>query len=271
MRVWIGLGSNVGDRWEHLTAARDALKAIPGVHLEAFSRFWSNPPIGGPQGQGTFLNAVAQLRLDEEADPKPSPWRERAEWLLDQLQAIERQRGTAKTTRWDQRPLDLDLLLVGPELVGSSARLRVPHPRMTFRRFVLVPLHEIAPNLVIPPLDRTVHDLLAHHDRQPRVALVNGPDASAFTRRLLDQLAHQTPHRQARPLVHALPNHPRHSLPGGPPTVLERSLRAGRLGHGPPGPPRVRPPRRSPRRARVARRAGRARARSMTKTRMRRR
>jgi 2-amino-4-hydroxy-6-hydroxymethyldihydropteridine diphosphokinase len=208
MRIWIGMGSNMGDRWEHLTAARAALAALPGVQLEAFSRFWSNPPIGGPQGQGTFLNAAAQLRLDDEANPKLS-WLERAEWLLDQLQAIERQRGTAKTTRWDQRPLDLDLLLVGPEQVGSSARLRIPHPRMTHHRFVLVPLHEIAPHVAIPPLNRTVADLLTHLDRQPRIAMIVGPDAPRFAQRLLDHLAHPIPPPNwiIRPLIND-PNPP---------------------------------------------------------------
>jgi 2-amino-4-hydroxy-6-hydroxymethyldihydropteridine diphosphokinase len=130
-RAFIALGSNLGDRLGYLRAAAAAL---PGV--VAASSVYETEPVGGPEGQGPYLNAVVELAT--AASP---------ERLLGIAQAAETAAGRARTERWGPRTLDVDVLLVG-ELQITSEVLQVPHPRMWERGFVLVPLGELAPELV---------------------------------------------------------------------------------------------------------------------------
>ncbi len=153
--AWIGLGGNLGDREARLDAAVAALDATHGVSVRAVSSYHETAPVGGPSGQGAFLNAAASV--ETTLDPEP---------LLDRLQAIETQSGRVRKARWDERTLDLDLLLFD-DAVFATPRLEIPHPRMLVRRFVLAPLAEIAPDLIEPTTHQTISALLANLDRRP--------------------------------------------------------------------------------------------------------
>jgi 2-amino-4-hydroxy-6-hydroxymethyldihydropteridine diphosphokinase len=160
----IGLGSNLGDRKALLDSAVAALADTPGITPRGVSSYRETPPVGGPSGQGAFLNAAAAL----ETSLGP-------EELLEVLHTIEASAGRARVVRWGERTLDLDLLLYG-DLVVETPRLRVPHPRMALRRFVLAPLADVAPDAIDPVTGRTVRELLANLDRRPSyVAIANTP------------------------------------------------------------------------------------------------
>jgi 2-amino-4-hydroxy-6-hydroxymethyldihydropteridine diphosphokinase len=158
--AYIALGSNLGDRKGLLDEAIEQMRLQPGIEVVAVSTYHETDPVGGPAGQGRYLNAVAQLRTTLDA-PK----------LLRVLQSIENRLGRVRTERNGPRTLDLDLLLFGSEVHGAGDPI-VPHPRMQERDFVLAPLVEIAPLAVHPVLQSTAKDLLERlkHARQPVVA-----------------------------------------------------------------------------------------------------
>jgi 2-amino-4-hydroxy-6-hydroxymethyldihydropteridine diphosphokinase len=145
----LGLGSNLGDRKAELDAAVSALTEAPGIVLRKVSRYHETAPVGGPEGQGDYLNAAAAV----ETTLEPLE-------LLHVLQEIEHRAGRVRTVRWGPRTLDLDLLLFGDQVIATE-ELQVPHPRMAERLFVLAPLAEIAPGAVDPVTGRTIAELLA--------------------------------------------------------------------------------------------------------------
>lgn len=152
-RVWIALGSNVGDRRRNLETALLRLAAAPGVRVEAASSFHETRAQlapGEPQ-QPDYLNAAAELAV--ELSP-----RSLLRQMLDIEQAMGRRR--AGEVRWSARVIDLDLLLYEDWIIHEPG-LVVPHPRMHRRRFVLAPLAEIAPDAAHPGLKRTAAALLA--------------------------------------------------------------------------------------------------------------
>lgn len=152
-RAMIGLGSNLGDRAATIDGALAALAATPGVRIERVSTIRETEPVGGPTGQGPYLNAAAALETTLEPVD-----------LLRVLQAIETRCGRVRTVRWGERTLDLDLLLFDDRIIDSP-ELTVPHPRLAERRFVLEPLVEIAPDAIEPVTGRTVSGLLRELDR----------------------------------------------------------------------------------------------------------
>ena len=137
-RAYVGLGANLGDRERTLLAAVDALAAEEGIEVVAISTLGETEPVGvGPQPH--YLNGVAELETTLTA-------RE----LLDRLLGVEQRFGRVRTPgEHGPRTLDLDLLLYGEEEIDEP-ELHVPHPRLHERRFVLEPLAELAPGLVVP-------------------------------------------------------------------------------------------------------------------------
>ncbi len=147
--VFLGLGSNLGDRAGHLKAAISELESIEGIETRGLSPIFRATPVGEVE-QGDFLNMVA--RIETAIEPEP---------LLERCLDIERSRGRERTLRWGPRTLDIDLLLYGDERV-SDPRLKVPHPEMWQRAFVLAPLLELAPEIKIG--GRPVADCLSESD-----------------------------------------------------------------------------------------------------------
>jgi len=133
VRAFVGLGSNMGERLGHL---RRAVEGLPDV--VALSQVYETEPVGGPPGQGPYLNMVVEL--DTELSPRA---------ILDVARRLEAAAGRERTVRFGPRPLDVDVLVVG-DLVVDDDDLVVPHPRMWQRRFVVEPLAELAPDLVPP-------------------------------------------------------------------------------------------------------------------------
>ncbi len=152
MDCLIALGSNLGDRAANLRRAIDELAANSQLELTAVSTRHRTVPVGGPTGQGEFLNAAA--RVQAQLTPRQ---------LLELLLAIEARMGRQREIHWGPRLIDLDLLLYG-DLIIDEPDLQVPHPLMHSRRFVLMPATEIAAEMRHPVLKCTVHELLARLD-----------------------------------------------------------------------------------------------------------
>ncbi len=156
LKVHLGWGGNLGDRAAHWAAVREAL-ALGGVHITRESTVYETEPVGGPE-QPLFLNGAV------EAETDLTPWQ-----LLRLLKSIEAAAGRRPGPRYAPRPIDLDILLM-EETVLATRDLTIPHPRLAERRFVLVPLAEIAPRHRHPVLKATIRELLQ-----------NCPDASGVT------------------------------------------------------------------------------------------
>lgn len=137
-RCYIGLGSNLAEPAEQIRRACSALASLPRTQLVACSSLYSSAPMG-PQEQPAYINAVALVTTDLPALE-----------LLDELQRIELSQGRErKAERWGPRTLDLDILLYGNQQIRLE-RLQVPHYHMHARAFVLYPLAELAPDLILP-------------------------------------------------------------------------------------------------------------------------
>ena len=145
--VYLSLGSNIGDRAKNLDAAIAALAGV-GVRVTKVSSFYETEPVDLRE-QPWFLNCVIEGETEV-----------RATQLLKKLREIESRMGSKKLVAKGPRAIDLDILLYGQETIDTP-ELQVPHPRMHLRRFVLVPLAEIAPELRHPAWSGTAGDLLA--------------------------------------------------------------------------------------------------------------
>ena len=138
MRAFLGLGSNLGERRDHLRAAVASL----GPMVTGVSPVYETDAVGGPD-QGPFLNLVVEV----ETDLSPGG-------LLDLCHRLEREAERVRTVRWGPRTLDVDIVLI-EGLTVDEPDLQVPHPRMAERRFVMAPLADLAPDLV--PADWAEH------------------------------------------------------------------------------------------------------------------
>jgi 2-amino-4-hydroxy-6-hydroxymethyldihydropteridine diphosphokinase len=162
----LALGSNLGDRAQTLDDACRALAERGDIRLLRNSHWHTTQPIGGPADQDDFLNGAALV----ETSLSPTV-------LHTRLKALEAQAGRQQSVQWAARPLDVDLLLYD-DLVLASEQLEIPHPRMSFRRFVLQPATEVAPEMVHPVIGWTMRELLDHLNRATPYMAVTGPNPS---------------------------------------------------------------------------------------------
>lgn len=177
---YISLGGNVGRVGDSFAMALDMLREHSQIRVSKISSIIETPAVGSNAG-GNFLNAAAEI----ETDLGP-------EALLDVLQDMEQRLGRTREIHWGPRTLDLDLLFYGSEQI-STPRLVVPHPAAWYRRFVLDPLVEIAPDFVHPEKLATIAELKARLDkRNPEIAFAGGTAESraALIARLQPEFQH---------------------------------------------------------------------------------
>ena len=150
MKAYVGLGSNLGERENLIRVALEGLSRLPETRLALVSSLYDTAPVG-EEDQPNFLNAVARLETELTARQ-----------LLWNMLLVERRLGRVRQSsrRYGPRTIDLDILFYGSSVIRSR-ELEVPHPRLTERRFVLVPLAQIAPEFRHPTLRLTVTQLLA--------------------------------------------------------------------------------------------------------------
>ncbi len=156
-RVWIAVGSNVGDRGGYLAFGVREVCKLPGTRLVTQSPVYETAPVGPVADQQSFLNAVFEVETGLKAGE-----------MLDALQGIERAAGRLPEgvrVHWGPRQLDLDILIFGHEKVDVE-RLNLPHPRMQDRWFVMRPLADAAPNMLHPVLGVSMKELAAKLEAQ---------------------------------------------------------------------------------------------------------
>lgn len=184
--VLIALGSNQGDRRTAIERAVEQLARLPQTTVRAVSSLAETAAIGGTDRQAPYLNAA--VRLASELAPRA---------LFAELAGIESAQGRVRNVRWESRTIDLDLLLYD-DLVLDEPDLRIPHPRMSFRLFVLRPAVEVAASMRHPPSGRTLEELLHHLESRADVAAIVAPD-----RAMSAQLAHHLSQERLATVVSA--------------------------------------------------------------------
>lgn len=137
LTAYIALGSNLDNPLAQVTTAVEEIDRLPGCAVIGQSSWYRTAPVG-PAGQSDYINGVIAVATSLPASK-----------LLAALNAIENRHGRVRNERWGARTLDLDILLYGQQVIDTP-RLQIPHPRMGERGFVLFPLFELAPNLIIP-------------------------------------------------------------------------------------------------------------------------
>jgi 2-amino-4-hydroxy-6-hydroxymethyldihydropteridine diphosphokinase len=159
MRTAVALGSNLGDRLENLRGGRKAILELPTVKLPILSSaVYETEPVGCEPGAGKFLNAALEFEYD--GDPAR---------LLEQLIQIEEALGRKRVHRQNvSRTIDIDLLYCGDQRINDK-RLQVPHPRLYLREFVLRPLADIRPDLILPGQTKSIRELLAELEQPGEV------------------------------------------------------------------------------------------------------
>jgi len=159
-RAFIGIGSNLGDRKANFLEAIDRIQKLPSTRIVKQSSLYESEPHG--DAKTWFVNAVIELETEFSADE-----------LLKRLKAIETAMGRKRVRgkRWGSRIIDLDILFFNNEIIGKRT-LKVPHPEIPNRRFVLAPLSELAPQLIHPKLGLSVSELLAGLKNTKKVHLL---------------------------------------------------------------------------------------------------
>ena len=158
--AYIGIGSNLGDRKANALEAVERVSKLPATRVMRASSLYESEPLG--DAKTWFVNSVIEIETEFPPDQ-----------LLRRLKAIEEAMGRkrVKGKRWGSRIIDLDILLCDQEMVDKRS-LKVPHPEMHKRRFVLLPLAELAPQVIHPQLKQTVSALLANVKDEKRVMLL---------------------------------------------------------------------------------------------------
>ncbi|RKU09230.1 2-amino-4-hydroxy-6-hydroxymethyldihydropteridine diphosphokinase [Candidatus Poribacteria bacterium] len=165
--VYIGFGSNIDDRLSHIQNAIHALSEAEGITLQKISSLYETEPVGYEE-QAKFLNGVVAI----ETCLSPHT-------LLQTLKQIETAVGRQHRTRWGPREIDMDILIYG-DICLQAPDLVIPHPEMHLRRFVLVPLAEIAPNLLHPVFNQTIQTLLERLEDDKSVVKAEDYDLSSY-------------------------------------------------------------------------------------------
>ena len=158
-RVYIGLGSNLGDRKANIREAEERLSKLPDTRILKASSLYESEPLG--DAKTWFVNSVLEIETEFEPDE-----------LLKRTRAIEASMGRkrVKGKRWGSRIIDLDILLFDNQTV-SKRTLKIPHPEMHKRRFVLLPLSELAPHVTHPHLGASISEILGGLKDPKRVML----------------------------------------------------------------------------------------------------
>ncbi|MFO7952803.1 MAG: 2-amino-4-hydroxy-6-hydroxymethyldihydropteridine diphosphokinase [Bacillota bacterium] len=154
--AYIGLGSNLGDRLSHLKQSMLLLLNDPNTKLVSCSCVYETEPVGGP-AQNRFLNACILIKTNLTPII-----------LLQNMLEIENELKRVRKERWGPRTIDLDLLIY-ENLTMNTPFLRLPHPRLTKRDFVLVPLADIAPDLKIPAQEKNIKSILEEREHNPGI------------------------------------------------------------------------------------------------------
>lgn len=142
--VFLGMGSNLGNRQENLDSAIEKLRNMSSNHIKKVSKTFENPPLAGGPMQGNFFNLVAEL----ETTSAPLE-------LLEQIQNIEKEGGRQRSVFWGPRTIDIDILFYENQIIDLPS-LKIPHPEMYNREFVILPLLEISPLQVDPTNNKLV-------------------------------------------------------------------------------------------------------------------
>lgn len=168
--VYIGLGSNQGDKIKNLRDALCAIKSIDDINITKVSSLYLSEPWGNPN-QPEFINQVAEIETEL------TPWE-----LLDHLQKIEIKMGRQRSEKWGPRLIDLDILLYGSEELNAP-ELTIPHPYMRERLFVLLPLQEINAELIFPGDGAKIQEVLIRalvREGNLKIERIQGSPADTF-------------------------------------------------------------------------------------------
>ena len=135
--AYISIGSNLNNPYQQVKSAIDKLKIADNIYIETISGWYLSDPVG-PKNQSRYVNGV--IKISTRLSPNQ---------LLKKLHEIEDAHGRIRNVRWGPRTLDLDILLYGSRMINTK-KLTIPHPEMKIRNFVLTPLADIEPDLVLP-------------------------------------------------------------------------------------------------------------------------